>query len=140
MQETSKKYIWGGAIALVIACPIVLFSDWGLGKVQGYVDEHQNEPWACEWQDRIATSYAWTLRPDQAVAAYEHAYDLYKGQGRMDEAVRARYQQAVELEDLTNGKYRAAPIYEEIAATYPEHPCGIQAKGALLRIHTMSRP
>ena len=135
-----KNWAWIAVGVLLIFGPIVLLSDWGLGKCQGYVNDNQQKSWAADGQRYIATAYAWTMRPEQAAKAYEWAAVLYQKDNNQDQVAWMTLAQAQEVEDLPSGKYYAIPIYEGLAANYPNHPAGVEAKGCLVRLKTMSRP
>lgn len=142
MSEGSeaKKYVWIGIGLVLLFGPLILLSDWGLQKVQGYVNDNQGEPWAGEWEDHIATAYSWTGRHERAKAAYEFAYNLFTSRSDTEHAIQALYAEALEIEELPNGKYEALPVYDKIAATWPTHELGIKSRGATQRIRLMSRP
>jgi hypothetical protein len=139
-SEGRRKWLWGFLIAIVIGTPIALLSDWGLARVTAYVAENPQKDWAPDVQAWVAAAYAWTMRPEKAIHAYEYAATLYQDHNDQNAALDARLQAAIETEELPNGKYLAAPLYEDLANNYPETPAGKEAKGAVMRIRTMSRP
>jgi hypothetical protein len=140
-DNTRKKYIATAVGLFILFAPIVLLSDWGLQKVQGYVDENKGTDWAPEWEARIATAYAWTDRPARSAKAWGIAATLYGDKANVEQMIQSRFQQALETEEVVpNGKYDALPIYDELAAGYPDHDLGQKSKGASQRIRLMSRP
>ncbi len=139
-RESSRKAFWIALLAILIVSPALLLSNWGLGKVQQYIDRNTGEPWAADWQYRLAEIYAWTVRPQQAVWCYEAAADLYVRRGDRDSAARALYKRAVEMENLPDGRSQALAAYEAIEREFPGHPVAEQARGAAIRIRMMSRP
>lgn len=139
-SEARRRNMWLFLALLVIALPGITLSEWGLTKVQAYADKNANERWAADLYRHVATVYAWTLRPEKACAAYENAERFYRNQERIDEMLTVKLSRAYELEGLPQGKYLALPVYEQIAAEYPETEQGKTARGCMLRIKTMSRP
>ncbi len=143
--STTRKVVLTVFCLAVLIVPTLGLSGVGLGWIEGWSDDGMKDRGrdreaACAWQWRVAVAYAYTFRPEKAAAAFERAYEKYLAIGDLESAGRARYEQAVELEEADK-KYEARVVYESIVDDFDdEDDLAKDATHALMRLKYLGRP
>jgi tetratricopeptide (TPR) repeat protein len=126
-----KKILIVAVIFLVIFSPMIVLSSCSLGIVQSIIDSNKDQPWAPDWQMRLAGTYQRTFREDQAAEAYKIFLDRYPTHLRYPEA---KFNYADCLSVLKDRKDDAIKEFQEFKEWYPDNPLTPAADKKIIRL------
>ena len=127
VDHKKKKWIYAVVIAVVLIGPLVLISNFGLGKIEKKAIANRQKPWAAKTMMNVARIYGLTLRKKQERKVYEDFLKYFKGHPLCGVA---KYKIAVAIEnDLQLSREMAVRAYEDFLDEYEDDPAFMTVEG-----------
>lgn len=121
-----KALIIGSFFLVIVAVIIVviLFTTWGLGQIEKYIDNHSKESWAPSRYHFVGKVFFFSFRERHALRIFEKIMEKYPDYSDLPDVY---YKRASCYQEM-NMKYDAINAFNEFADKFPDHPDATEAR------------